>query len=52
MMMLFTATRIPSFLPNKNHLLHVLVVTSSILHAFRILARFSKTAHQDQTYHQ
>ena len=44
-MMLSTSKVIPSFLPQKNYLLH-------IFRAFYRRIRFSKTAHQDQTYPQ
>ena len=48
--MLSTSTVIPSFLPKKNHLLHILVVMS--LEHFIAEYVSQKTAHQDQTYYQ
>ena len=50
MMMLSTSTVIISFLPKKNHLLHIFVVIS--LEHFIAEYFSTKAAHQDQTYHQ
>ena len=51
MMMLFTSTVIPSFLRKKKSLIAYLS-SGYVFGAFYRQISFSKTAHQDQTYHQ